>query len=89
MKLKRINVRKITSLDQAINKPINEVTFQLDSLEKLDILKSIELKKGTSEVNLDIKFKDKNMIFKLNNKREIDRKLINTLKNMNISSLIK
>ena len=36
-----------------------------------------------------LKLKDKNMTFKLEEKRKIDRNLINTLKNMKISSLIK
>ena len=35
------------------------------------------------------KVNDKNMIFKLKEKRQIDRNLINTLKNKKISSLIK
>ena len=88
-KFKRINVKKIVSLSDAINKPINEVTFILDDLSKLDLFKKIKLKKGSSEVNINLKLKDKNMTFKLEEKRKIDRNLINTLKNMKISSLIK
>ena len=88
-KFRRINVKKIVSLNEAINKPINEVTFVLDDLQKLDLLKKIQLKKGNSEVNINLKLENKNMIFKLKEKRQIDRNLLNTLKNMNISSSIK
>ena len=88
-KFKRINVKKIISLNDAINKPINEVTFILDDLNKLDLFKKIHLQKGSSEVNINLKLKDKNMVFKLKEKRQIDRNLINTLKNMKITSLIK
>ena len=88
-KFKRINVKKIVSLNEAINKPINEVTFVLDGLDKLDTFKKINLNKGRSEVNINLILNDKNMFFKLKEKRQIDRNLINTLKNMKISSLIK
>ena len=88
-KFRRINVKKIVSLNEAINKPINEVTFVLDDLQKLDLLKKIQLKKGNSEVNINLKLENKNMVFKLKEKRQIDRNLLNTLKNMNISSSIK
>ena len=35
-RFKRINVQKITSLQDLLNKPINEVTFNLKSLKELD-----------------------------------------------------
>ena len=87
-KFKRINIKKIVSLNEAINKPINEVTFILDDIKKLDLLKKIQLKKGNSEVTINLKLENKNMMFKLKEKRQIDRNLLNTLKNMNISSFI-
>jgi len=88
VKFKRINVQKIISLNEVINKPINEVTFFLDDVKKLDTFNRVSLNKGNSDVNLNIKIKNKNLIFKLKEKRQIDRKLINTLKNLEISSLI-
>ena len=85
-----INTKEdLDKLNDAINKPINEVTFILDDLSKLDLFKKIQLQKGSSEVNINLKLKDKNMVFKLKEKRQIDRNLINTLKNMKITSLIK
>ena len=61
----------------------------MDDLDKLNTFKKINLNKGKSEVNISLKLNDKNMIFRLKEKRQIDRNLINTLKNMKISSLIK
>ena len=45
-KLKRINVQKIASLKDLLNKPIEEVTFNLKSLKELDEISKYLPKNG-------------------------------------------
>ena len=58
---KRINVQKIVSLKDLINKPINEVTFNLKSLKELDEISSFLNKNGDTQVK--IKLSDLNINF--------------------------
>ena len=46
------------------------------------------IKDGDTEVKISIKNKDKNYVFKLKNKRSVDRKSLNLLKKHDISSVI-
>ena len=45
-------------------------------------------KEGNAQVKLILKDNEKNLTFKLKEKRQIDRKIINTLINEEISTLI-
>ena len=45
-RLKRINVQKIGSLKDLFNNPINEVTFNLKSLNELDEISKVLIKPG-------------------------------------------
>tara|TARA_B100001063_G_C16680438_1_gene511429 strand:+ start:1 stop:1071 length:1071 start_codon:yes stop_codon:yes gene_type:complete len=87
-RLKRINVQKLTSLKDLLNKPIQEVTFNLKSLKELDEISKILQNKGSTLVK--IKLSDDNNLFnfQLENRRNIDRKSVNLLRNKEISSII-
>ena len=85
---KRINVQKIVSLKDLINKPINEVTFNLKSLKELDEISSFLNKNGDTQVKIKLSDQKHNFNFQLKNKRNIDRKTLNLLKNKEISSII-
>ena len=87
-KSKRINVQKIASLKDLFNKPVNEIIFDIQSVKDLDKISGLVSKKGLTEVIINIKDKNKNISFKLKNKRLIDRKSINTLRNNEISAII-
>ena len=87
-KFKRINVQKIASLKDLFNKPVNEIIFQINSVKDIDKISDLVNKKGLTEVKINIKDKNKNISFKLKNKRYIDRKAINTIRNNNISTII-
>ena len=54
---KRINVKKILSLEEMINKPYSKVTIELKENFKLNEIKDILSKKGNTEINLIIKKK--------------------------------
>ena len=82
----RVNVKKITSLKNLYNQNINKVIFEIDNIDKIEILSDIINEKGKTEVSIYIKNDNEKFTFKLKNKRNVDRKLINLIKNKNISA---
>jgi DNA polymerase-3 subunit alpha len=88
-RFKRINVQKIASLKDLYNKPVSEITFNIKSIKEVDVISNLIKEKGTTEVNINLNEEDSELIFKLKNKRLIDRKSINTLKNRGISTIIR
>ena len=52
---KRINVRKILSLDEVINKPYSKVTIELKNNYNLEEISELLSKNGETEINLIIK----------------------------------
>jgi len=87
-KLKRINVQKIASLKDLFNKPVNEIIFNIKSVKDLDKISVLTKDEGTTEVRINILDKNNDISFRLKNKRLIDRKAINTLRNEDISAII-
>ena len=87
-RFKRINVQKIASLKDIINKPIDEVTFNLNSLKELDEISKFIPENGDTLIKINISDKNNNFKFQLQNKRNIDRKVINLIRNKQISAII-
>jgi len=87
-KFKRINVQKIASLKDLFNKPVNQIIFNLKSIKDVDKISDLVNEEGTTEVKICIKGENKDISFKLKNRRLIDRKAINTLRNNDISTII-
>ena len=87
-RFKRINVQKIISLKDLLNKPIQEVTFDLKSLKELNELSRFLNVNGDTVVKIKISDKNNYYNFQLKNKRNIDRKTINILRNREISAII-
>jgi DNA polymerase III subunit alpha len=87
-RLKRINVQKIGSLKELFNSPINEVTFDIKSFNELDEISKFTNKNGKTLVSFKLQSKDNNLKFQLANKRDLDRKTINLLRNKQISAII-
>ena len=87
-RFKRINVKKIASLKNLFNKPINEIEFQINDIDHIQKISKFIDKEGSTEVRIKINHKNKDLLFKLKNKRFVDRKLINILKNEHISTII-
>ncbi len=84
----RINVQKIASLKDLINRPIKEVLFKIKSLKELDEISKFLINKGETTVKININENDSNLSFELKNKRDLDRKTLNLLKNKEISTFI-
>ncbi|MDC0545149.1 DNA polymerase III subunit alpha, partial [Pelagibacteraceae bacterium] len=77
---KRINVRKILSLDEVINKPYSKVTIELKNNYNLEEIREFLCVNGETEINLVIKNKNKRAQFSLQNNRKFDLKHLKALK---------
>ena len=84
----RLNVKKIISLDDLINKPINSISFKVKNIDEIDTLSKMMKKGGDVEVNINVVSSDKAYKVKLKGKRLIDRKTVNLIKNQGISATI-
>ena len=87
-RFKRINVQKIASLNDLINKPIEEVIFNLKSLRELNEISKHLPQKGETLIKIKLSDDKNHFRFQLKNKRNIDRKTINLLRNKQISAII-
>ena len=87
-RFKRINVQKIASLKDLFNKPVNEIVFNIKSIQDIDKISDLVDAEGTTEVKINITDKNNEISFKLKNKRLIDRKAINIIRNKDISTII-
>jgi len=77
---KRINVRKILSLDDVINKPYSKVTIELKDNYNLNEIKHLLSIKGETKINLVIKDKNKQAFYSLQENRKFDFNHLKTLK---------
>jgi len=84
----RLNVKKIISLDDLINRPINSISFKVKNAEEVDILSKMLKKSGDVEVNINVVSSDKAYKVKLKDRRFIDRKTVNLIKNQGILTTI-
>ncbi len=87
-RFKRINVRKIASLKNLFNKPISNIEIFIKDKKSIDKIEKILSKNGNTEVKIKIKDEKKKYIINLKNKRFVDRKSLNLLKNQGISTNI-
>ena len=77
---KRLNVRKVSILDNVINKPYSKVIIELKENFKIDEIKQILSLDGDTEINLLIKFKNKKAIYSLQNNKKFDLSHLKALK---------
>jgi len=77
---KRINVRKILSLDEVINKPYSKVTIELKDNYNLNEIKKLLSIKGETTINLVIKDKNKQAYYSLQENRKFDFNHLKALK---------
>ena len=87
-RFKRINVQKIASLKDLFNKPVNEIIFNFKSVRDIEKISDLLKEEGTTEVKINISNNSNEISFKLKNKRLIDRKAINIIRNNDISTII-
>ncbi len=77
---RRINVKKIVSIEQLINYKYKKVSIEIDENSDLEEFKKLLDNKGETEINLILNQKDKKYKFKLENLRKFDLKLFNEVK---------
>ena len=76
---KKINIKKIISLKEVINKPMEEIKIKVNNIDELNKFKSLSKKDGNTKILVQIEENEKIYSFQLNDKRKIDHKLINSL----------
>ena len=77
---KRINVKKILSLDDVINKPYSKVTIELKENFNLEEIKELLSNKGETKISLVIREKNKQAHFSLQENRKFDLNHFKALK---------
>ena len=77
---KKINVKKIVSLKEVLNRSVEELKFKINNFEELTKLKNLSKKDGKTKITFQISDEENNYTFVLNDKRNIDNNLINQLK---------
>ncbi len=87
-RFKRINVKKISSLKNLFNEPITNIEIFLNDSKSIDKIEKILSKNGNTHVKINIIDEKDKLIFNLKNKRFVDRKNLNLLKNQGISANI-
>ena len=76
---KRINVKKIISLKDVIDKPIKNITFKFKNFNDLYKLENLDKKNGQTDVRVIVDNDNEILTFKVKNRRKIDNKLLNSL----------
>jgi len=85
-RFRRINVRKIVSLEDITKLNYNHVHIEIDKIDNLDKLYETIKDKGDSKINILVNTNDKNYLFDLKDKRKFDYE---TLKDLNKEQFIK
>jgi DNA polymerase-3 subunit alpha len=85
-RFRRINVRKIISLDELIKKNYINVSIEIDKSDSLKKLYENIKEKGDTVIKISIAEDNKNYLFELKDKRKFD---YNTLKHLNQEPYIK
>ena len=78
---KRINLKKILSLEDMINKPYSKVTIELNERHDLEEIKRILNNQGHTQVILVFHEKNKKITYNLKKSRKFDYNQLKTMKN--------
>jgi len=80
-RFKRVNIRKLVSLNEITNQSIPKITFEIEKLDNLRNFSNLISEEGKTIVKIIIKNNSKNLIFELSKKRKINPKILKSLKN--------
>ena len=78
---KKINIRKIISMKEVIDKPIDEVKIKIKNIDDIVKINKLNLEAGKTKVIIDVDVDKIRMSFQLNEKRKIDHKMLNLMRN--------
>ena len=85
-RFRRVNVRKIISLEQITKQTYTNVEIEIHNADDLKKLYEIINEKGNSKIKISIQNENKNYLFELKDKRKFDYQ---TLKHLNKERFIK
>ncbi len=77
----RVNLRKILSLEEIINKPYSKVTIELSENYNIEEMKKLLGNKGDTKIHLIINNKNKKIHYNLQDSRKFDFNQLKTMKN--------
>ena len=77
---RRINIRKILSLDDLINKPFSKVTIELEENCNMEEIKRLLKNEGQTEISLIINKKNKKIHYNLQSARKFDHNQLKIMK---------
>ncbi len=78
---KKINIRKIIAMKEVIDKPIDAVKIKIKNINDITKINKFCLEPGKTKVIIDVETDKKSMSFQLVEKRKIDHKRLNLMKN--------
>ncbi len=78
---KKINIRKIIAMKEVIDKPIDEVKIDVKNIDDITKINKFCLEPGNTKVIIDVEADKKRMSFQLSEKRKIDHKMLNLMRN--------
>ena len=78
---KKINIRKIIAMKEVIDKPIDEVKIEIKNIDDITKINKFCLEPGNTKVIIDVEADKKRMSFQLSEKRKIDNKMLNLMRN--------
>ena len=87
-RFKRINVQKIASLKDLFNSPINEISFNVKTMEQIQKISKFLKKEKKTKVKFNISIKDQILNFQLKKPMNLDRKSLNLLRKQQIQAEI-
>ena len=76
----RVNIKKIESLNEVMDKPYSKVTIELKENYDLDDLKKLLSHKGNTNISFIIHNKNKKIYYNLQNSRKFDFKHLKAIK---------
>ena len=76
---KKINVKKIISVKDVVNKPIKEIKIKINNINEIDKFKNLSTENGKTKVIIQVSQEGKIYDFELNKLRNIDHTIINSL----------
>ena len=79
-KKQRVNVKKILSLEEVINRPYSKIMIEINEKCKFNEIKHILSRNGETEVNIVINCNNKKVYYSLQNNKKINFKDIKALK---------
>jgi len=87
-RFKRINVQKIASLKDLFNSPINEISFNVKSIEQIQEISKFLNQDGKTQVKFNLSTEDQILIFQFKKPMNLDRKSLNLLRKQQIQAEI-